>query len=52
MLKTARLKSLILLLGKFGQPIGGGSQIITQHSAAGDDLVLDRLLDQLVLADA
>ena len=51
-LQTAGLDSLVLLLGKLGQPIGGSSQILAQHRAACDHLVLDCLLDQLVLTDA
>jgi hypothetical protein len=52
MLKAARFNSLVLLLSKFRQPIRGGPEIVTQHRTSGDNLVLDCLLDQLVLADA
>jgi hypothetical protein len=41
MFKTARLNSLVLLLSQLGQSIGRGSQIVAQHGASGDDLVLD-----------
>jgi hypothetical protein len=51
-LDTASLDSLVLLLGELGQPIGGCSQIITDHRPPGHDLVCDCLLDELVLADA
>jgi hypothetical protein len=51
-LQTTGLDSFVLLLGELGQPIGGGSQILTEHRAPGDDLVFDGLLNQLVLADA
>jgi hypothetical protein len=51
-LQAARLNSLVLLLRKLSQPIRNDSQILTQHCAAGDHFVLDRLLDQLVLTDA
>jgi hypothetical protein len=51
-LQTADLDSLVLLLGKLGQSIRGIPQILAQHPAASDDLVLDCLLDQLVLTDA
>jgi hypothetical protein len=51
-LQTAGLDSLVLVLGKLGQPIRGSSQILAQHPAASDDLMLDCLLDQLVLTDA
>jgi hypothetical protein len=49
--QTTDLDSLVLVLSEFGQPIGGRSQIFAQHRAAGDHLMLDCLLDQLVLAD-
>jgi hypothetical protein len=51
MFKTARLNSLVLLLSQLRQSIGRGSQIVAQHGASGDDLVLDCLLNQFVLAD-
>jgi hypothetical protein len=51
-LHTPGLDSLVLLLGKLGQPIGGSPKILTEHRAPGDDLVFDGLLNQLVLADA
>jgi hypothetical protein len=51
-LQTTGLDSFVLLLGELGQPISGGSQILTEHRASGDDLVFDGLLNQLVLADA
>ena len=50
--QTADLDSLVLLLSEFGQPIGGRSQIFAQHRTAGDHLMLDCLLNQLVLTDA
>jgi hypothetical protein len=50
-LQSTGLYSLVLILGELGQPISGCSQILTQHRAASDYLVLDCLLDQLVLAD-
>jgi hypothetical protein len=49
---AARLDSLVLLVRQLSQPIRGGSQILAQHRTAGHDLVLYRLLDQLVLTDA
>jgi hypothetical protein len=51
-LQTTGLHSLVLLLGELGQPIRGSPQILTQHRATSDYLVLNCLLDQLVLADA
>jgi hypothetical protein len=51
-LKAAGLDSLILILRELSQPIRSHSQILAQHRAARDNLVLDRLLDQLVLTDA
>ena len=50
--QTTDLDSLVLVLSEFGQPIGGRSQIFAQHRAAGDHLMLDCLLNQLVLTDA
>jgi hypothetical protein len=49
---AACLDSLVLLVRQLSQPIRSGSQILAQHRAAGHDLVLYRLLDQLVLTDA
>jgi hypothetical protein len=49
---AARLDSLVLLVGKLSQPIRRGSQIVAQHRAAGNHLVLNRLFDQLVLTDS
>jgi hypothetical protein len=49
---ATRLDSLVLLVGKLSQPIRSGSQILAQHRAAGHDLMLNRLLDQLVLTYA
>jgi hypothetical protein len=46
------LDSLVLLLRELGQPVCGGSQILTQHRPTRDYLVLDCLFDQLVLTDA
>ena len=51
-LHTSGLDPLVLLLGELGQPIGGSPKILTEHRTPGDDLVFDRLLNQLVLADA
>src|SRR5512133_3474165 len=45
-LQAAGLDSLILLLRELGHLIRGSAQILAQHRSAGDDLVLDRLLDQ------
>jgi hypothetical protein len=50
--QTADLDSLVLLLSELGQPIGGRSEIFTQHRAARDHLMLDCLLNQFVLTDA
>jgi hypothetical protein len=44
-LQTTGLYSLVLLLGEFRQPIRRSPQVLTQHRAAGDNLMLDRLLD-------
>jgi hypothetical protein len=51
-LQTTGLHELVLLLGELGQPIRGRPQILTEHRPTNDYLMLDRLHNQLVLANA